>query len=70
MNNMIFLELSDTSSLVVTTGRIIGATVIGEKLETHRLKQIAIVPEFWTHKWHRIQFKLVVDEFEVNYTGK
>ena len=54
----------------VAPGGIFGAGVIGENIINAWVQKKSIVPGFWTHQWHPIQFMLVFDNFGVKCTCK
>ena len=43
--------------------------LLSECLQCYGYFQRKLVHELWKHKWHPIQFALVVDDFAVKYMG-
>ena len=49
---------------------LIAQELLEKRLNKHGYYQSKLVPGLWLHKWHPIQFTLVVDDFGVKYIGK
>jgi len=44
--------------------------LLEKRLNKRGYHQSKLIPGLWSHKWHPVQFTLVVDDFRVKYVGK